>query len=172
MRRLEWVWWVVLFLVLASTCSIVRAYEIHQDGKFDRMCITYDDPAVGAALREWAAVSAIEDCGLAEVADIRLEVVAPWPWYGIANAGRVGANGITAWCVIKTPPQYAAHHGVLVHEVGHCLGMGHSEYEDAAMYLWCCAPLSDDDIAGIRALYGPAVARQVTYRLFVPGVAR
>jgi hypothetical protein len=45
---------------------------------------------------------------------------------------------------------------VALHEAGHALGLGHSDRPGAVMYpyyhLW--TGLSDDDIAGIRALYG------------------
>ena len=48
---------------------------------------------------------------------------------------------------------------VALHEAGHALGLGHSDRPGAVMYpyyqLW--TGLSDDDIAGIRALYGSTV---------------
>ena len=49
---------------------------------------------------------------------------------------------------------------VALHEAGHALGLGHSDRPGSVMYpyyqLW--TGLSDDDIAGIRALYGSTVA--------------
>lgn len=46
---------------------------------------------------------------------------------------------------------------VAVHEMGHSLGLAHSNIRDAVMYPWYKADYPDlgaDDIAGIEALYG------------------
>jgi predicted Zn-dependent protease len=48
-------------------------------------------------------------------------------------------------------------HQVALHELGHSLGLRHSEVEDAVMWPWF-APKNDlrpDDIAGIQSKYGP-----------------
>ncbi len=46
---------------------------------------------------------------------------------------------------------------IITHELGHGLGMGHSQYSDAIMYwaapTWRGASLSSDDIAGIQFIY-------------------
>lgn len=49
---------------------------------------------------------------------------------------------------------------VALHEAGHALGLGHSDRPGTVMYPYYrqVAGLSDDDIAGIRALYGAASA--------------
>ncbi len=47
---------------------------------------------------------------------------------------------------------------VLLHEVGHSLGLGHSEEEDSVMFAFYGGgrrSLHADDIAGIQAIYGP-----------------
>jgi hypothetical protein len=48
---------------------------------------------------------------------------------------------------------------VALHEAGHALGLGHSDRPGTVMYPYYrqVSGLSDDDIAGIRALYGTAV---------------
>ena len=53
---------------------------------------------------------------------------------------------------------------IAAHEFGHVLGLGHSASSDATMYYstsWCNTgnrSLHPDDIAGVRALYPPALA--------------
>jgi hypothetical protein len=49
---------------------------------------------------------------------------------------------------------------VALHETGHALGLGHSSNPGAVMYPYyrMQTGLTSDDIAGIQALYGPAVA--------------
>lgn len=57
-------------------------------------------------------------------------------------------RGVTGWI--------ADLDGLLLHEFGHVLGLGHSEVGGATMY-WAFYPgaetLSDDDVAGVKALY-------------------
>src|ERR1035441_7323636 len=49
---------------------------------------------------------------------------------------------------------------VALHEAGHALGLGHSDRPGAVMYPYyhLSTGLTDDDIAGIRALYGSSVS--------------
>lgn len=51
-------------------------------------------------------------------------------------------------------------YSVALHEAGHALGLGHSDRPGAVMYPYykLSTGLTDDDIAGIRALYGSNVA--------------
>lgn len=51
-------------------------------------------------------------------------------------------------------------YSVVLHEAGHALGLGHSDRPGSVMYPYyrLSAGLTDDDIAGIRALYGSNVA--------------
>jgi Matrixin/Glucodextranase, domain B len=53
-------------------------------------------------------------------------------------------------------------YSVTLHELGHALGLGHSDLPSAVMYPYykMSRTLSADDIAGIQALYGPPTAGQ------------
>src|ERR1035441_7892883 len=55
-------------------------------------------------------------------------------------------------------------YSVALHEAGHALGLGHSDRPGAVMYPYYkqATGLTDDDIAGIRALYGSNVAATPT----------
>jgi len=56
------------------------------------------------------------------------------------------------------------------------IGLGHSSeifgtpyvLREATMFAWCCNPMNEDDIEGIRALYGPPER----YTLIIGGVTR
>jgi hypothetical protein len=71
-------------------------------------------------------------------------------------AGDMHFDGDEPWAVGTTVDIYS----VALHEAGHALGLGHSDRPGAVMYPYyrLSTTLSDDDIAGIRALYGSNVA--------------
>lgn len=152
---------------LIALTVILSAYTL-TGSKWDHKAITYScgNPALAQAVKDWAAVSALEDGGCSANPDIILQVVDPWP-YGANIAGVAGwasVGGKTTGCVISVKPTGVAHMGVITHEVGHCLGLGHSSeafnepnaaYRNASMYYACCNTIGADDRAGIVALYGP-----------------
>lgn len=67
---------------------------------------------------------------------------------GILKAGGIRFN---------TNKQVNAHYEIMLHEIGHLLGLKHSDVEDATMYPYITTEtgkLSQDDIDGIKAFYG------------------
>lgn len=134
-------------------------FYVIQTYKYDHVAITYDDQRVGAAIREWAKYTVIEDGGLVatEQADIKLVFPDPWPFgpgvLGAAGPNLVGPGKIVIQCTIYETQAFAVL-GVLIHEAGHCLGLGHSAVPSGAMYPYCCNSIAPDDVNGIGAIYG------------------
>jgi hypothetical protein len=67
-------------------------------------------------------------------------------------------NNKTKWSVNGKKDNTWDIERVVLHEIGHTLGLGHSEDESAIMWAEIVErdtdrTLSDDDVAGIRALY-------------------
>ena len=59
----------------------------------------------------------------------------------------------------STPPTANDFESVSLHELGHCLGLGHTDVADAVMYYQLMVrtakrALHADDLAGVRAIYG------------------
>lgn len=70
--------------------------------------------------------------------------------------GRFHYDGDESWSVGAVPQSFDLE-TVALHEIGHLLGLGHSEVEGAIMYPAIASGttkgLHQDDILGIRALY-------------------
>lgn len=170
----------LLLLALLAIPIPASAYETW-GAKFDHTAITYScgSPELQQAVQEWAAVSGLTDGGCAEQADIVLRVLSPWPYsftyLGMATYAGDSQTILTATVVLRSDTQ--RHYGVILHEVGHTLGLAHSSDPTSAMYYLCCNTMNADDIAGIQSLYGlpehiePQMP-YLRYRLTVPGVAK
>jgi hypothetical protein len=67
-------------------------------------------------------------------------------------AGDMHMNAAESWSVGSGVDIFS----VALHEAGHALGLGHSDQPGAVMYPYyhLASGLTDDDIAGIQALYG------------------
>lgn len=141
-------------------------------------------------------MSQIENCGNFPGSPITVEGV-PAGSLGagvLGQAGCASVNGFMTGCYVRIGSN-ARNLSVVAHEIGHTLGMGHSERSDQLMSAFCCAPLGEDDVAGIQALYGARVAptptptvppptatpvpptatpipAPVIYRRWLPGLAR
>lgn len=126
--------------------------------------VTYDANAgVGKAIRLWGEAGDVKDGGIVPTsqADIHvfIDPTIKAPVLAYAGCG-------SEQCVLGLRPDVWDHMGVLTHEVGHDLGLGHSASREAMMYPYCCATKLDaDDIAGIVSLYGPAKKEPPVYRL-------
>jgi hypothetical protein len=91
------------------------------------------------------------------------KALAYFPSNGGNIAGDIHFDNGDPWEVIGTRPAPDVL-GILTHEIGHALGLGHSDIAEATMFP--AAPrrrgpgtgmLHPDDIAGIRAIYGAGV---------------
>lgn len=136
---------------------------------FDHYDITYTcgNDTLRDAVRAWAAVSGLRDGGCSDTPDIKLVIVDPWDDLPsvLGKAGYYGAAGIIWQSVIFLRVDTQHHLGVMVHELGHGLGLMHSADPNAAMWPYCCNPISASDIAGIQALYGPEPTPAPLYRV-------
>lgn len=129
--------------------------------------------AVESALQKWAAVSQFTFSRVGAQANADLTIKFQWrdhsdgyPFDGpggvLAHAfaptdGRLHLDGDERWS-IGAVPDYIDLESVAIHEIGHLLGLGHSDVENAVMYPSIAAgvvrsDLDDDDIEGIWALY-------------------
>jgi predicted Zn-dependent protease len=155
-------------------------------GKWAETCFTWvaEEPEVFKwAIDEWAKHANVTDCGNTA----NPEILMFWD-YGITQIGWLGwasmsGNGtnLTACTIGINANSYLARlslKAVMAHELGHCFGLGHSEYNDQLMSEYCCAPFGADDIAGIQALYGPPLTPlpppppPTEYKYPMPGISK
>jgi hypothetical protein len=80
----------------------------------------------------------------------------PAPINSESIAGDMHFDASESWSVGTNTDLFS----VALHETGHALGLGHSSNPGAVMYPYyrMQTGLTSDDLAGIQALYGPAVA--------------
>lgn len=170
----------IRLLLVTVTCITLALLPMRSQAyvflgtRYDHPCISYSDARLAPAVGNWVARTAIEDCGVEppETADILLLVEDPWT-HGARNLAMAGTTrwdgeGITLQCTIWVPWWFAEHITILTHEVGHCLGLDHSDVEGANMRPCGCNAISPDDRAAIVALYGP---EPPVYSLVVPGLS-
>ncbi|NMH96533.1 matrixin family metalloprotease [Pseudonocardia acidicola] len=134
--------------------------------------------AVRGALDRWAAVTPLNFTENPSGGDMRIGFFSGDHGDGAANAFD-GAGGVLAHCFypppnggdiagdchfdeaetwsVNLPPTGTDLPTVALHEFGHGLGLAHSSVTSSVMYAFYGGPrreLTDDDIAGIRSVYG------------------
>lgn len=133
-------------------------------GRWANPCVTYNaiDPQLASMAEQslngiWGSVSPVRSCGNVPLGTENITIIAvPTGSLGsnvLGQAGCGSSGGFMVHCSIAI-----ADNGrnliVMAHELGHTLGMGHSQLGNQLMSAFCCNPLGSDDIAGIRSLYG------------------
>lgn len=145
--------------------------------------VTYEcgNATLAQAVQAWAAVSDIEDGGCSNGSvTIQYTITDALPPSAGANAQRLSPS--TCLIQVRSTDGYPTDLTVWTHEVGHCLGLGHSYATGSpihgdpgplgAVMFWnpCdktpgvrapnenCNPMNADDLAGVNALYAPKTA--------------
>lgn len=129
-------------------------------------CLTHDgNPDVVAALAKWSAVAGVRDCGYSSKPDLYVvplnEFREKWleAHFAAAVAWQVGGPEGISGCEIWHRPEIEHDEWYWLHEVGHCLGLEHSDVPGAVMN-----PLQSmfaqphvpqpDDVVKLQRLYG------------------
>lgn len=127
--------------------------------------------AVRDSFQAWANVSALTFQEVTDVTQADMEIT--WASSGDPEGTLGQIGGVLAYCFF---PRYGGDMWIddaepwtigdgspndiistAIHEIGHGIGLGHSEYTTAIMYPYAgyANKLGDDDISAIQSLYGP-----------------
>lgn len=166
---------ILLAIVIALIPFTALSYTLNGP-KWENPCITTNSPEVKDALNIWNKVSNVSYCGTGD--QITFTVIPDKDMARIVGGNVVayaswrGTQTTILYCEIVIRESSKSLTGAIVHEVGHCLGLGHSSDNSANMAPTCCNVINSDDIKGIEALYGKKVATPKIYRYSIPFVSR
>lgn len=145
-------------IILALIVSSARSYVLIGT-RWDHTCLTRnDDPQLAAAFAAWFAYVPLSDCGPSSSPDIHISYT-PTPIPAapgiIGYASCSSGNSILIHCEVVIATAYASSLPVVEHEVGHALGLDHSQFFTALMWpAYHGQGITQDDILGLQALYG------------------
>ncbi len=162
--------WILLLILIPTFCS---GYEFYDFGR-EQMQICIDKQsfkdyginqnkiisAARKAMREWNKYLP-KNFKMKLVKESQYRIYcAPVEgnYYAIFEHDLVVDNVLKAGAIrFNTNKQVRAYYEIMLHEMGHLLGLKHSDVEDATMYPFITTEtgkLSQDDIDGIKAFYG------------------
>lgn len=156
-------WAVILFVLLVGTSF---GYQPH-GFKWASLSPGFSAAAAVAGytsegVRQWSAVSAIRPSpGGSEIRVVVAPLLPPITYEGQpAQANVKSSSGRITSCEVRLDPVHffalpeAARQNTVTHEIGHCIGLNHSEMP-GIMKNPLFYSFSDDDAAGASSLYGP-----------------
>lgn len=166
--------------LLSTVLSVAWAFA---SATITHSAVTPDlDAALGSAIETWGSASAITDGGAGT------DIVAVWgetPMHSEAMVDicyewdpECDQPGLIRGCVIYVDPQWPLYQGadiewrqnMLIHEVGHCLGLEHPGVTPSIMER-IGDGFSPYDAERIAALYPPAAAQvEEVFKLWAPGL--
>lgn len=159
-----------LFILLAALLALLplelHAYTLYPV-RWPDSCFTHDGtPEVVVSLAAWGQYGNVDDCGTGTEIEVVIDPALSSSGLALLTADQYG---VAFHCLISLHPDWAHVQATVNHEVGHCLGLGHSEDETAVMYQYFRPNFTQDDIDGIRAIYGPP-RPDTFFRTYLPMV--